>query len=280
MLKCQRKVAPRLRCGLGNRLFQVMATIGEAEQGQGQGQGDPVFFLPRMAAEHGGFDLIFQLFPNIQTLESAPEWLEVQEAHMAHTKHTATHNLTVLSGFFQDLKYFPKESTYLPKLPSTLPPNDSWAIHFRFGDYTHLPHYHVNLSKYYFYTITKIPKHSTLTLFSDSPERLPAIQKELEKLEYNVRIFNNPDTLETMKAFASCVKGSVCSNSTFAWWCAWFSWHHQDPSHPTHPQYTAYFPNQWMVGQPPPNLFATPFTQAIRLEEISASPGLLSFSHS
>ena len=270
------QVAPRLRCGLGNRLFQVMAAIGEAERCPNKAK--PVFFLPQMMAEHGSFDLIFQLFPNIQTLETAPEWLEVKESQTSHTTQI-THTLKVLSGFFQDLKYFPKEPTYLPKLPSTLPPNDSWAIHFRFGDYTHLPHYHVNLSKYYFYTITKIPKHSKLTLFSDSPERLPAIQKELENLKYKVQIFNNPDTLETMKAFASCVKGSVCSNSTFAWWCAWFSWHGHEAS-PSPSKYTAYFPNQWMVGQPPPNLFATPFTQAIRLEEISASPGLLSFSHS
>lgn len=273
------QVAPRLRCGVGNRLFQVMAAIGEAERSPNKAK--PVFFLPRMAAEHGSFDLIFQLFPNIQTLETAPEWIEVKEDHMAQTQITQiTHTLKVLSGFYQDLKYFPKEPTYLPKLPSTLPPNDSWAIHFRFGDYTHLPHYHVNLSKYYFYTITKIPKHSTLTLFSDSPERLPAIQKELENLEYNVQIFNNPDTLETMKAFASCVKGSVCSNSTFAWWCAWFSWNQAPKASQAPSQYTAYFPNQWIVGQPPPNLFATPFTQAICLEEISASPGLLSFSHS
>jgi len=277
-------ITAKLCCGLGNRLFQMMAAIGEAER---QGK-QPVFFLPRMSgAHHGNFDLLRTLFSAVPILETAPEWEEVKEGNPKEGNKPKTDKLVVLDGYFQNTDYFSEDNFYWPTLPmvahsvdlpNTLPKKDSWAIHFRFGDYQKLPHYHVNLSAYYFYTITRnIPKHSRLTLFSDSPDRLPPILKELTELGYQVEIFDNPDTLETLKAFAAC-KGSVCSNSTFAWWAAWFSWTSQRQAQGE--AYQAYFPKQWMVGRTPFNLFNLPFTQSINLEEIPAEPRLLSFSHS
>ncbi len=261
-------ISVKLCCGLGNRLFQMTAAIGEAERQNKQ----PVFFLPRMSgAHHGNFELLRTLFSSLPIIETAPEWEEVKEGQQPQSD-----KLVVFSGYFQNTDYFPEDNFYMPCLPSPLPEKDSWAIHFRFGDYQKLPHYHVNLSPYYYYTITrKIPKYSKLTLFSDSPDRLPSIQKELTDLGYTVEIFDNPDTLETLKAFSACVKGSICSNSTFAWWAAWFTWRRKNQD-----QYKAYFPKQWIVGREPFNLFNLPFTQSVNLEEIPASPRLLSFSHS
>ena len=277
----KRQIAAKLCCGLGNRLFQMMAAIGEGERQNRE----PIFFLPRMnQAHHGNFDLLPRLFPAIRIVESAHEWDEVKEGET-----TTSDKLIVLTGFFQDTDFFPKAAQlpkvaqltqYLPTLPEFLPENESWAIHFRFGDYQLLPHYHVNLSSYYYYTITrKIPKYSNLTLFSDSPDKLLPIQKELTGLGYKVEIFNNPDTLETLKAFTACVKGSICSNSTFAWWAAWFAWRASERQE-CQVTYKAYFPKQWIVDRPPLNIFNLPFTQSINLEEIPAEPRLLSFSHS
>ena len=265
-------ITVKLCCGLGNRLFQMMAAIGEAER---QGR-QPVFFLPRMSgAHHGNFKLLRTLFSSLPILETAPEWEEVKEGEKALSDKKDT--LIVLNGYFQNTDYFPEDNFYAPSLPLTPKEKDSWAIHFRFGDYQKLPHYHVNLSPYYYYTITrKIPKYSTVTLFSDSPDRLSPIQKELTELGYVVEIFDNPDVLETLIAFSACVKGSICSNSTFAWWAAWFAYTRQrEPN-----TYKAYFPKQWIVGRAPFNLFNLHFTRSINLEEIPAEPRLLSFSHS
>ena len=132
------KVAPRLVCGLGNRLFQTVAAIRAAELSDAE----PVFFLPRMSrSEHGNFETLFHLFPNIRIVETAPEWLEVTEKEDGSLPSLDKSSLTVLSGFFQNTDSFPTlTNKYLPSIPSVRKHTDRWAIHFRFGDYQILPH--------------------------------------------------------------------------------------------------------------------------------------------
>lgn len=264
-------IAPRLVCGLGNRLFQTVAAIKAAEINCEE----PVFFLPRMSrAEHGNYDTVFTLFPNIRIIETAPEWLELNEREDGSLPSFTKSPLTVLAGFFLNTENFPTPlNKYLPTLPSPYPATDRWAIHFRFGDYQILPHFHVGLGKYYYKTILeKIPNNANVCLFSDSPDRLPLIAKELQGFGYTVEIYENNDAIETFRVFASCSAGSICSNSTFSWWAAYFAWRQ------TNGEYKAYFPNRWTLDTTI-RLFTLPFTQSVDIDEISAFPTLNSFSH-
>jgi len=264
-------VAPQLLCGLGNRLFQTVAAIRAAELTDAE----PVFFLPRMSrAEHGNFHTLLNLFPNIRIIETAQEWSEVNEGEDGSLPSFNKSQLTVLSGFFQNTDYFPSPTNkYMPSIPSVQKHTDRWAIHFRFGDYQILPHYHIGLSKYYYKTIKdNIPYNSPVCIFSDSPDRLPAIAKELQGFGYTVEIYENSDAIETFKAFSSCSAGSICSNSTFSWWAAYFAWRQNGP------HYKAFFPDLWILNHKT-RLFTLPFTQSVCLDEIPAFPSLNSFSH-
>lgn len=270
-----RKVAPKLVCGLGNRLFQMVAAIKACENSPGH---EPVIFLPRYtAAEHGDYELLFTLFPNIHIVESADSWVEVGTKEYDSLVPKPTNApLTLISGFFQNSENFPSlTNKYLPSLPNYLPPTNAWAIHFRFGDYQKLPHYHVGLSKYYGASIQKIPKDVTIYLFSDSPARLSPIAEELQRFGYTVEIFQDSDTLKTLQKFASCQGGSICSNSTFSWWAAFFAWRFVNDT-----KYRAFFPDRWMNGHRPVNLFEFPYTFPISINSLDAFPHLNSFSHS
>ena len=263
MIKVPKWVAPRLVCGLGNRLFQMSAAISLAERLHTE----VVFFLPRMSTEHGDFSLIFKLFPSIRLIETVNTWIDVKEGDALPD----TDLPIVLHGFFQNSKSFP--SLTLPILPERLPSEKGWAIHFRLGDYCILPHHQVDLRGYYYQTITKnIPSNTRLLLFSDSPERLPAISEELRNLGYFPEIFNDKDVLKTLRAFSACQGGSVCSNSTFSWWAAFFS-------HQINPSYRAFFPNIWMKNESAKEVFTLPFTIPVDISLYSAPPFLKSFSY-
>jgi len=265
----ERWIAPRLRCGLGNRLFQVAAAIGSSRE--------PLLLIPRMGiVEHGNEQLFRILCDRLPLLESANSWVEVEEVDGKVPPIPYETQKVVLSGFFQNTDNFPDINSprfkLLPRLPAYDPPSSSWAVHFRFGDYCQLPHHQIDLGPYYYHCISQLPKTTPLTLFSDSPERLPAIKAELESLGYKAEIFSQEDTLETLKAFAAC-QGAICSNSTFAWWAAFFGWQQST-------NYKAYFPDTWLRGHQSPNLFTLPFTVSVALKSLSASNRLNSFSFS
>ena len=270
-------IAPRLRCGLGNRLFQTFAAIGLAEKTGSRA----IFLLPRMSHhEHGNFELIRDLCPTVTLLESAQEWEEVSETDIKTVPKITTEGPIVLSGFFQNSENFPSLHNFNnPRLPSPAPKRreNTWAIHFRLGDYCILPHHQVpKLAQYYLQTIKeRIPKGSTLVLISDSPQKLPPIAQELREMGYTTEVFTNEDALETFRVFAECQGGSICSNSTFAWWGAFFGYIYSKK----HGEYNSYFPDTWLTNQPTPNILNLHFTHAIKLSELPAFPYLQSFSY-
>ena len=258
-------VAPRLRCGLGNRLFQTAAVVQCAHRTQRK----PLFLLPRMSHwDHGNFRTLLELCPNLPIKEKAYEWTEIEETAKQQVPSDLPNQSTegiVLSGFFQNSQDWDLTLPAMPILPGpALPPRDAWAIHFRFGDYKILSHYQVPyLADYYGKVLDlHVPKGSQLVLLSDESVKLLPIAKELESRGYKVDICVEEDPIKLFEIWASCSKGSIASNSTFAWWAAYFAYQRHSTK--------AWFPYVWMTNQPTPNIFNLPFTQTLKVEPWSS----------
>ena len=239
-------IAPRLTGGFGNRMFQIMATLKEAENTKRQ----PAFLLPRTSrCEHGAFDLPFRLFPKFITVETSSSWVEVHEDDCippTASHPDATYGI-VLKGLYQREAKFPSLSNpFLPVLPSCSKSNNSVAIHFRFGDYLYLPHHQVPLEAYYQQALYQFPSATSFTLFSDQPELLVPFAGILQAKGKAVTISQTTDAYQTLLEIAGCQGGFIGCNSTFGFWASWLTWN----SRGRPADYKAVFPETWMqAGQ-------------------------------
>ena len=74
-----------------------------------------------------------------------------------------------------------------------------------------------------------------------------------------------------------CRKGLIGANSTFSWWMGWMAW----KEHGCPADYKAVYPDVWLEGRGEMKLFGFPFTQKIKLHELSTEGlKLNSFSYS
>lgn len=251
-------IAPRLACGLGNRMFQTVGVIALAEQTNRK----PVFLLPRtVRGEHGAYETFFSLFPKIPILQTANRWVEVQEgdripptASLPEAKYGI-----VYKGFNQEHPIYPSlTSPYLPSLPPVAAKNVV-GIHFRFGDYLQLPHHQVPLENYYKEALKLFPQ-SPLTLFSDQPELLQTLAANWRKEGRDVSIWESKDVYQTLLEIASC-QALIGCNSTFGFWASWLAWRQN-------PNFKAVFPDIWMQEGHPnhkPQYLNTSFAPFIHL---------------
>jgi hypothetical protein len=255
-------LAPHLTGGLGNRLFQYAAAAGLAEKWHK----DLVFFLPRCSpTDHGDFENIFRLFPHTPHLETAVEWITLEEPkhklyHYLPFPDTAPTQLPIiLHGWRQSEKYFPKGGVKLNFLNALGPqrdaelrtlvpsPETTWFVHVRLGDYRILPHHQVDLTFYYAHCLTQIPEGHTLILFSDEPhlcaEEFAAAAK---RLGLKFEVCSREHEVESLFLMSLCKGGAITANSTFSWWGAYCAKQGAPPA------FKAYYPSQWGDGMPPP----------------------------
>lgn len=255
-------IAGHLTGGLGNRLFQYSCAAGLAEKWNR----DLVFFLPRCSpTDHGAFENIFNLFPQTPHLETATEWMTLEEPrhklyhYMPFPQSSPGDIPIIVHGWRQSEQYFPLGGVKLNfssalgedrerELRATIPqPERTWFVHVRLGDYKILPHHQVDLTFYYAHCLTEIPEGSTLVLFSDEPELCAKdFQAAADRLGLKFQVCPASHEVESLFLMSLCKGGAIAANSTFSWWGAYCARQGASPS------FKAYYPSQWGDGMPPP----------------------------
>lgn len=253
-------IASQLTGGIGNRLFQYSAARGLAEKWAREA----VFFLPRCCpTDHGPFENIFRLFPDTRIIDTANNWITLEEKkhdlyrYVPFADKPTNDEPIVIQGWRQSEKYFPtggihadfvnalgaERAEFIQKRMG----EKSWFVHVRLGDYKFLPHHQVELSSYYAQCLQEIPQGSKVFLFSDEPHLCEQyFHASAEKLGLTFEVFNSNDELESLYAMSLCKGGAITANSTFSWWGAYFAKQGADSS------FRAFYPTVWGQGMPPP----------------------------
>jgi GR25 family glycosyltransferase involved in LPS biosynthesis len=231
----------KMRGGLGNRLFQILAGYGFAEK----------WNMNLKVLDTGGNHLpdeeskanIQQLFPNLEYLNKDIDLsnyvnINEKEEFVYHDIENPNNNAT-LYGYFQSEKYFPKN---IPKI-NLVEPKDNlikninkenlFFIHSRRGDYTgnkNVNYFSDNtITSYYSHCIKTIKKKYSKAIFiiitNDNIKTKEYIEKDLlNDLSGNQLIYANDSSsfrLDSLYYMSKC-KGGIAVNSTFSWFGTFF----------------------------------------------------------
>lgn len=155
-------------------------------------------------------------------------------------------SVVISYGFFQNEKYFKdyredilellKEpdyiTSYLQEAYGSILPfiENSYFIHVRLGDYLNCPKHFIHLNKYYETCLDKIVEtdpQTKIVLFSNEPDKIgrvyPELIGQLHQYHFDFITINEPDEIATFYLMQRCLKGGICSNSTYGWWAGWLN---------------------------------------------------------
>ncbi len=242
----QRKlVSCCLKGGLGNRLFQLAAIINYASKNH---KTAVIALDLTKKNEHSGIDYISGLFQNIPLVNRFPnpncKYNEKPE-HFSTYQHWPSNknNHILFDGYFQSYMYVPENFQKFLTLPKVTTTKDEWAfVHIRRGDYVKHPFY-IQMSNLYYldclHRIQVFQPNIKIMIISDDI-----------KWCMQQQIFENADKfdtdskneLEALVVMGNCLKGGICSNSTFAWWGSWIA--KQKTNHP----YIQFMPSKWLTN--------------------------------
>jgi len=250
MKQCKRAPPSFATCimqgGLGNQLFQIMATVAYALKHNRR------FALP---AHRGGlgsdylskrpayWDTLFsKLVPYIKPMETTV-FLNESGAH-TYSNFPAYNCDICLHGFFQHLGYFNKYSDriidligirdFQKEIRENHTIKNTISLHFRIGDYkASLDGFHNILSTNHYIeslktVITKTNKDDWSVNYCCEDqdidkvnEMVKDLQSKFPKLKFE-RIDNKLADWQQM-LYMSCCQHNIIANSTFSWWSAYFN---------------------------------------------------------
>ena len=248
-------VAPQLSGGIGNRLFQLACAKEYAYKKNKQ----IVFFLPKSGkTDHGDFENIFNLFPEIPILETESRWHtynEKKDGLYDYEELLDYNDNIVISGYRQSHKYFSnikiepnfeniikKERIIYLNEKYLLNKEKLFFIHIRLGDFCILPHHQINIKKYYSNALKNIPKDSSVILFSDDIKMI--LNTNFISIQ-NMIICEEQNEIEALYIMSNCLAGGIVANSTFSYWGAYLA-------KQKYSSFIGYYPSSLGKGLPNP----------------------------
>lgn len=255
-------VAGHITGGLGNRLFQHAAALGLAEKWGRKA----VFYLPQAApTNHGPFESIFRLFPNVPVVIEEKPTLLLPEANGHVFTYTPFQNdpvaaNIVIDGWRQSERYFPALGVHAA-VEETIPlarreelrrkyavDATTCFVHIRLGDYKLLPHHQIDIGTYISRAAKEFPQGSRFLVFSDEATQYKTMLEDFVKAVGHIPcVVEESDEVETLYLMSQCWGGAIVCNSTFSWWGAYFA----RQRCPTPKTYKACYPIVWGTGLPP-----------------------------
>jgi len=236
-------VSIKLRGGIGNQLFQVLAGLGYAERTGRQFVISEKYISSNHHTSHQETqDILFKIFPTLKIYRGAVRWIVYQEEDGLIIPHFD--GSVLLDGYFQNELYFspatrdhfcfPKPANFSYDV-STIHFDNTYFIHFRYGDYL-VSDFNVNLTNYYQTCVKLIRAHNSTAkflLFSDQPHLINLETCRLDSESVTI-VPRSCGVLGSLYLMALC-KGAICANSTFSWFGA-FAIRGPGP---------IYMPNKW-----------------------------------
>lgn len=258
-------VAGHLTGGLGNRLFQHASALGLAEKWGHT----PIFYIPQMGpTNHGPFENIFKLFPQVPRLVEDQSYIPLPEPQgnvftFTPFQTDPVRANVVVDGWRQSARYFPamgvhaaleqaisqeKQQELLTKYNLHSHQRQTTCfLHIRLGDYKILPHHQIDIGSYVLKASKQFPPGSRFLIFSDEAKvHKEMLETFVPTLGLLPIVVEEEDELENLFLMSQCWGGAIVANSTFSWWGAYFARQRS----PTPSLYKACYPSVWGAGLP------------------------------
>lgn len=236
-------IGVHLMGGLGNQLFQIVATIAYSIE-----TNDIFAFVKNLqdlygvTARHTYWDNFFILLKPY-LVDQLPSLKEVGENGFRYQQLPVTKD-TKISGYFQSYKYFQKyeedifyllginllKDNLLKKLNKKKDDfKHSVSLHFRLGDYKHLSDFHNIMDvKYYIDSLEHIHSKTrihTIYYFCED-EDIDIVNKKIDIIKkinsYNFIRINGLEDWEQLVYMSLC-NHNIIANSSFSWWGAYLN---------------------------------------------------------
>lgn len=225
----EKKITGIICEGLGNRLFQIASLYGIAKMFNYRVD---FIILPNKHSKNNYDHIMNKLEITKDTNKiriNENKMYEVDDLMLSQIRDNV-----MIFGYFQCPKYFDsykntileifKEPEYITEyLKKYNNLEDSYFLHVRLGDalepgIRNQKHF-IDLNNYFNTCINQI--EGNIYLFSDSPNLVYKYFPIL--LNHQVTFVEEKDELISLYMMSKCLKGGICSNSTFSWWGAYLN---------------------------------------------------------